>query len=164
MPSHVATKKIQKKKKKKVMTFSSLLNRGGENIPENVAQLVKGRKNLVFMLDQRKCNWRPSFTSKVDIISLKHHNNKIHCTGENLWSAAVAVTTKNTASALWRLHYADRPCSLSSCCFRWPSSKTDTDQLVRVLKLDHFQNPSWALLFSTKRSDMSLRLLGFNGS
>ena len=38
------------------MTFSSLLKRGGENIPENVAQLVKGRKNLVFMLDQRKRN------------------------------------------------------------------------------------------------------------
>ena len=48
---------------------------------------------------------------------------------------------KNTASDLWRLHYTDRPCSLGSCCFRWPSSKTDTDQLVRVLKLDHFQKP-----------------------
>ena len=31
----------------------------------------------------------------------------------------------------------DRPCSLSSCCFRWPSSKNKA-KLVHVLKIDHF--------------------------
>ena len=62
---------------------------------------------------------------------------------------------KNTVSALWRLYYADRPCSLGSCCFRWPFSKnkklTDKAKLVSVLKLDYFDKQTLELGFTDNK-------------
>ena len=93
------------------------------------------------LVDKKKCNLRLSFTEKVDEKSLNClEDNTNHSTRESLRSATVAVIIRT-------LHQICEDCIIPTGHVLWALAASDglpvkdTDQLVCVLKLDHFQKP-----------------------
>ena len=125
-----------------ITAFSISFNRDGENTLENFAQQMTGRKKLVFMLDHRKCNRRPSFVSNVgqDENNLnRHKDNTNHSKRKSLRSVLLLSFLQHGISIVKVVlsPTGHVPCALGAS--DGLPVETDKAKLVHVPKIDHFE-------------------------